>query len=107
MTPLQSGYDASDHTMPKVLNAKQVGTRSTPDRVYVGRRYGSKWGNPFKLPRKHTARERDESIAKYRDWIMRQPELMAALPELRGKNSVCWCAPERCHADVLIELANH
>jgi hypothetical protein len=26
--------------------------------------------------------------------------------ELRGKNLVCWCAPERCHAEVLIELAN-
>jgi hypothetical protein len=25
--------------------------------------------------------------------------------ELRGKD-LCWCAPERCHAEVLIELAN-
>jgi hypothetical protein len=31
---------------------------------------------------------------------------MAALHELRGKELVCWCAPERCHAEVLIELAN-
>jgi hypothetical protein len=31
---------------------------------------------------------------------------VAALHELRGKNLVCWCAPERCHAEVLIELAN-
>ena len=49
---------------------------------------------------------RDEVIAKYRAWIARQPSLMAALGELRGKHLVCWCAPERCHADVLIELAN-
>jgi hypothetical protein len=31
---------------------------------------------------------------------------MAALPELRGKDLVCWCAPDACHADVLLELAN-
>jgi uncharacterized protein DUF4326 len=31
---------------------------------------------------------RDEAIAKYRAWIVRQPALMAALAELRGKNLV-------------------
>jgi hypothetical protein len=41
---------------------------------------------------------RDEVVAKYRAWIMRQAALMAALHELRGKNLVCWCAPERCQA---------
>ena len=62
-----------------------------------------KWGNPFAIGRDGT---RDEVIAKYRAWILRQPALMAALHELGGKNLVCWCAPERCHAEVLIELAN-
>jgi hypothetical protein len=49
---------------------------------------------------------RKEVIAKYRAWIVRQPALLAALHELRGKDLVCSCTPERCHADVLIELAN-
>ena len=49
---------------------------------------------------------RDEVIAKYRAWIVQQPALMAALPELRNKDLVCWCAPNRCHSEVLIELAN-
>jgi len=31
---------------------------------------------------------------------------MAALPELRGQDLVCWCAPEACHGDILLELAN-
>jgi hypothetical protein len=31
-----------------------------------------------------------------------QPSLMAALHELRGKRLVSWCAPARCHAEVLI-----
>ena len=28
------------------------------------------------------------------------------LEPLRGKDLVCWCAPEACHADVLLKLAN-
>ena len=84
-----------------VLNAKQVGKNPTADCVYVGR--PSKWGNPFVIGRDGT---RDEVIAKYRAWIGRQPTLMAALSELRGKHLICWCAPERCHADVLMQLAN-
>jgi hypothetical protein len=87
--------------MCKVMNAKQVGKRATADRVYVGR--PSKWGNPFVIGRDGS---RDDVIAKYRAWIVRQPELLAALHELRGKDLVCWCAPERCHAEVLVELAN-
>ncbi len=86
--------------MCKVLNARQVGTRPAADRVYVGR--PSKWGNPFAIGRDGT---RDEVIAKYRAWLMQQPALLAQLPELRGKNLVCWCAPQRCHADVLVEFA--
>jgi hypothetical protein len=31
---------------------------------------------------------------------------MAALRELRGKDLVCWCAPDACHGDVLLVLAN-
>ena len=34
--------------------------------------------------------------------------LIATLPRLRGHNLACWCALDapRCHADVLIEIAN-
>lgn len=28
---------------------------------------------------------------------------MAALPELKGRLG-CWCKPEACHGDVLVEL---
>jgi len=61
-----------------------------------------KWGNPFKVGRDGT---RDEVIAKYEAWIQTQPELMAALPGLRGKVLGCWCAPLACHGDVLMRLA--
>jgi hypothetical protein len=75
--------------MCKVFNVKEVGKRAAADRVYVGR--PSKWGNPFVIGRDGT---RDEVIAKYRAWIVRQPALMAALGELKRKDLVCWCAPE-------------
>ena len=87
--------------MCKVLNAKRVGKNPGPECVYVGR--PSRWGNPFVIGRDGT---RDEIIAKYRAWVLAKPVLMAALDELRGKNLVCWCAPERCHADVLLEFSN-
>ena len=85
-----------------------------PDSVYVGRqvrdsRTGavrfreSRWFNPFKIGRDGS---REEVIGKYRARLLRRPDLMAALPKLRGKDLVCWCAPDACHADVLLELAN-
>jgi len=86
--------------MAKVLNAREVGQLSNSRQVYVGR--PSKWGNPFKIGRDGN---RDEVIAKYREWIAVQPELLADLHELIGKDLVCWCAPEPCHADLLLGLA--
>ncbi len=69
--------------------------------VYIGR--GGKWGNPFVLGKDGT---REEVIAKYEAWLARQSHLIAALPELRGKVLGCWCAPQSCHGDVLLRLAN-
>ena len=69
--------------------------------VYIGR--GSKWGNPFKIGVNGSRRE---VIELYRDWILTQPHLIIALPELRGKVLGCWCKPLDCHGDVLFEMAN-
>ena len=85
--------------MPKVLNRKVSGVPKGA--VYVGR--PSKWGNPFVIGKHGT---RDEVVAKCRVHLLGNRELMAALPELRGKDLVCWCAPCACHGDVLVELAN-
>ena len=69
--------------------------------VYIGR--PGKWGNPFTIGRDGT---REEVIAKYRAWIVTQPALLAALPELEGKILGCWCSPLPCHGKVLIDLLN-
>jgi hypothetical protein len=66
--------------------------------VYVGR--PSPWGNPFEIGKHGT---RAEVIAKYREWL---PKSGLDPTELRGRDLVCWCAPQPCHADVLLELAN-
>jgi hypothetical protein len=37
----------------------------------------------------------------------RRNEMVRRLPELRGKDLMCWCSLDKpCHADVLLELAN-
>lgn len=74
--------------------------RETYD-VYIGR--PSKWGNPFVLGKDGP---RSEVIRKYEDWLLAQPELIAALPELRGKILGCWCSPAACHGEVLARLAH-
>ena len=100
--------------MPIVVNLTGTRRKSNqvgPNEVYISSqtRDGwrkSKWGNPFRLPHNASTEQRAEVIAMYRRWLLGQSGLMAALPELRGKDLLCWCAPEACHGDVLIELAN-
>lgn len=82
------------------MSSMVVHCRRAPFDVYIGR--PSKWGNPFAIG----PDSRAVVIEKYRAWIVTQPELMAALDELRGKTLGCWCSPQACHGDVLVELAN-
>jgi hypothetical protein len=62
---------------------------------------GSIWGNPFHIGKDGT---REEVIEKYRQYILSKPELLAQLESLRGKTLGCWCSPQACHGDVLVEL---
>lgn len=86
-----------------------------PGAVYVGRavaRYGlrhSRWYNPFVVGRDGT---QAECIAAHREWLMRgasfpskpEPPPLEDLFELTGRDLYCWCAPDRCHADLLLRL---
>ena len=71
------------------------------DAVYIGR--PTKWGNPFVIGRDGT---RQQVVQKYKDYILSNQSLLSQIHELRGKDLVCFCAPQQCHGDVLIELAN-
>jgi hypothetical protein len=69
--------------------------------IFIGR--PSKWGNPFIIGRDGT---REEVIRKYEEWIVHQPELLAALIEVKDKKLGCFCKPADCHGDVLAFLAD-
>lgn len=77
--------------------------------VYVGRGLCPKtcvqsiWGNPFKIG---VDGSRDDVIKQYEIYLLNNPELLDALPELRGKSLGCWCFPRECHADILAKYAN-
>lgn len=82
--------------------------------VYIGR--GSIWGNPFShregTKAEFVVNSRDEAIAKYKEWIMEQEDLLAQIVFLKGKRLGCYCKvpqdPDRpCHGDILADLADN
>lgn len=77
--------------------------------VYIGRGRNSIWANPYSHLSNSLAeiqvKTRDEAIACYREYILTRKDLLGQLPTLYGKVLGCWCVPERCHGEVLIELA--
>ena len=96
--------DAGEEAGPRVVHCERE-----PFDVYCGRGSrslglsASKWANPFRIGRDGT---REQVIAKHKRWLLREPQLLAALEELRGRTLGCHCAPQACHCDTLLELAN-
>lgn len=84
------------------VHVKVLNKRTADSGAYIGR--PTKFGNPFVIGRDG---DRDAVVDKFERWISTQPALIAAAKrELRGKNLVCWCAPLRCHGDILLRIAN-
>ena len=80
-----------------------------PENVYIGRAMGwvgakgSKWKNPYPLKQYPL----EMSLKMYKEHVITSG-LVKDLPELKGKTLGCWCKPEGCHGDVLVEmLRNH
>ena len=98
--------------MPERIQRQRTkGWRMPENTVYVGR--PSRWGNPFDAP----WHSHDSQVATYGRWLDlaiddvsmfgRPPSREDIRRELRGKDLACWCGLfERCHADVLLEIAN-
>ena len=76
--------------------------------LYIGRAFAefpeSIWHNPIHLWNPNDIEERFRVLDQYKAYILRRPDLIAALPELEGKILGCWCRPKPCHGDVLVEL---
>jgi hypothetical protein len=111
-THTTKGPGATDEDNPFGAEPKVVSVESgEPYDVYVGSgKRGtnlkkSKWHNPYAIPKDGT---RDEVCEKFeRDFWAGALEVGPDnLPEIRGKTLACHCAPEKCHADFLLRLAN-
>ncbi len=66
---------------------------------------GTRWANPFSVKQLG----RGPAIQRYREALL-AGELgftnEDVRRELRGHDLACWCAPDLCHGDVLLEIAN-
>ena len=96
--------------MPLLFN-KYTDKVIPPSAVYIGR--PSKWGNDMSLreiyalfPGLSMEEAHQRAVDWYRSYLSVNPRLQAELPELAGKDLVCWCFPLPCHGDVLLEMAN-
>jgi hypothetical protein len=69
---------------------------------YVPGAKKSKWANPFSVKKYGL----DKCLELYENYLINNVELMNSLNELEGKILGCWCAPNRCHGDILIKLIN-
>jgi hypothetical protein len=84
---------------PKVFNKKDD---YPSDAVYIGR--GTLFGNPYRIG---IAGNRQQVIEKFKIYLNINPHLKhEIIKQLRGKNLLCHCAPELCHGDVLLAIAN-
>ena len=97
--------------MPKLYNKR--GGNAPFNGVYIGR--PSKWGNPYShMPDTlaiNRVASRDEAVDAYEKalyaQLIKNPSLLGTIKrELGGKDLVCWCAPQKCHGEVLLKIAN-
>lgn len=114
----------------RIRLSRTKGWRKPEGAVVVAR--PTKWGNPFTLTNTIEAGflEKDQDAAYQRkfltevfdDWLTHGPKsdwwfddsresfdwMRSEIGQLRGKDLACWCPlDQHCHADVLIERANH
>ncbi len=96
----------------KPLNARGIKDFATwaqhPNCLYIGRNMSfyvpgteaSKWKNIFEAKKYGL----DQCLVLYEAHVRNTPELWNDLESLKGKELGCWCKPNKCHGDVLIQL---
>ena len=76
--------------------------------IYIGRRRkelkASKWKNPYPID---LLNNREKVLKLFEKYIKRKKNLVYSVGELKGKRLGCWCAPKRCHAELLHRLAGN
>jgi hypothetical protein len=123
-----SDNEISEYIKTQVINVKVLNLRpkynnlaewikNKDENIYIGRKgvifidgvrfplYDSIWANPFKI---NENQSRDEVLRLYSEYIEKKLEsdnnLVNELLKLKGKKLGCWCKPECCHGDILIDL---
>jgi hypothetical protein len=101
--------------MPQRIQRKRTKDWRMPENcLYVGR--PTKWGNPFKIGMIIREPETNEFITElktiddvlvwYKNYL-RYTGKIEDVEELKGKDLCCWCKiGDKCHADILLEIAN-
>ena len=102
------------HIRPQWDNLKEF--CSDKGNLYIGRRgvvfidgerypkSDSKWVNPFKISREKSRKDVVNQYFEYiTEKIMLEPD-MYDINELMDKRLGCWCYPQGCHGDVLVQL---
>ena len=84
--------------------------------VYIGRKgivfidgkrypeHDSIWCNPYKIGKDGN---RDQVLEKYKKYItdkLNDDDMKKQLCELKDKCLGCWCKPDKCHGDILLDL---
>ena len=86
--------------LTKVLSKRKkapIQFKVTKDSVLVDRT--TVWGNPFRYG------TREENISDFVNYAnQRLKKEHDWLKPLIGKDLVCWCAPDSCHADEILKL---
>lgn len=70
---------------------------------YVKGTFESKWCNPFPAKKYGI----DECLKLYKEYMLKNKDLLNQLDELDGKELGCWCVDDKnnkCHGNILIEL---
>ena len=66
--------------------------------------------NPFKVG-KDNLKTRQDVVIKYKEYItseiQKDNKIIDELLKLKNKVLGCWCYPDHCHGDILLELINH
>lgn len=85
---------------PKIYNKN---TDVVPDDAVLVDR-SSKYGNPYRLGIDGNF----EQVKRlYIDYLIANPKLVEDIKTtLRGKDLICWCVPDKCHAELILKLAN-
>ncbi len=77
-----------------------VHCKKAPYDIYIGR--GTPFGNKYKIGPDGS---RKDVIKKFKQDLLNKPKLIERMrKELKDKTLGCWCKPDDCHGDVIIEL---